>query len=323
MAQPETCGAGGTPWVQVGFSAEDWPDGFRERVVDDFRAGLEARQVQVCTAAGGQSGDPLATIEVGQVPHRKLAVSLHLVDAVTGKRVSRDVDLSGLPSDGRAFAVAVAADELLRASWAELALRSRRTEARAVPPPRQVADVVQDSLPAPSPRPEGEQLGARIAFDGYQGGQLLFGGDVFYRHRLARGLRTEIAFSMREGVSVESDNGTISSRALGGSLGLWLRLVEAAPLELELGSAIRVTRAQLRGEPSNRTQAIGFELTGYPVYARGGLSGTLRLGPLLRLQLCGGAGAPLRSLDAEDDGQSVTGFSGGEIYASAGVALEL
>ena len=45
--------------------------------------------------------------------------------------MGRDLALSSIPSNGRALAIAIAVDELLRASWAELALRSERSERKA------------------------------------------------------------------------------------------------------------------------------------------------------------------------------------------------
>ena len=71
---------------------------------------------------------PLATLAVELAPDdtAKATVDIEVRDAVTRKRVRRDVDLSRIPDDGRAAAIAIEADELLRASWAEVALDTAR-----------------------------------------------------------------------------------------------------------------------------------------------------------------------------------------------------
>lgn len=89
------------------------------------------------------------------------ALALSIDDAVTRKSVRRSVDLSDIPASGRARALALAAAELLRASWAELALAPTAPES-APPPPRVRAAMVvrlldalrrRGDLPAPAPQP--------------------------------------------------------------------------------------------------------------------------------------------------------------------------
>jgi hypothetical protein len=58
-------------------------------------------------------------------------VSIQIDDLVTGKRVWRDVPQTKIPAGGKALAIAIAADELLRASWAELDLPRRDARAEA------------------------------------------------------------------------------------------------------------------------------------------------------------------------------------------------
>ena len=58
-------------------------------------------------------------------------VVIELDDRVTHKRVARDLPLRNIPANGRALAIAIASDELLRASWAELTLTRERSGGEA------------------------------------------------------------------------------------------------------------------------------------------------------------------------------------------------
>ncbi|HWO15007.1 MAG TPA: hypothetical protein VNN80_36140, partial [Polyangiaceae bacterium] len=129
QAEPATCGVD-RPWVLMQLSELD-PE-FGARIISDLRAGLAPSRIDACVAEALERKAPLATVRIATLPGRDLAYSIDVSDSVTEKRIGRDIDLRHVPSDGRAFALAVAADELLRASWAELALAKQR-EPRAKP----------------------------------------------------------------------------------------------------------------------------------------------------------------------------------------------
>lgn len=86
----------------------------------DLSAELTPRGIGVCSARGSE-GEVAADIELRQSEASQ--ISIHVDDYTTGKRVARDVPLARIPVGGRALAIAIAIDELLRASWAELTLR--------------------------------------------------------------------------------------------------------------------------------------------------------------------------------------------------------
>ena len=86
----------------------------------DFATELAHRGLGVCTSAASSSGEPAAVVELEA---RDSLVIISLDDRVTHKRVARDLSLQAIPANGRALAIAIAIDELLRASWAELTLR--------------------------------------------------------------------------------------------------------------------------------------------------------------------------------------------------------
>jgi hypothetical protein len=90
----------------------------------DFATELRHRGLDVCDPASAER-EPSALVRVEG--RDELAV-IELDDRVTHKRVARDLSLRGIPANGRALAIAIAIDELLRASWAELTLRRRRDD---------------------------------------------------------------------------------------------------------------------------------------------------------------------------------------------------
>jgi hypothetical protein len=98
----------------------------------DLAAELGPRGYGVCTNRAAE-GELAAEIWLSMA--EPTLVSIQIDDLVTGKRVWRDVPLTRIPAGGKALAIAIAADELLRASWAELDLprRDQRVERAAAP----------------------------------------------------------------------------------------------------------------------------------------------------------------------------------------------
>ena len=113
------CGATSRSWIRVSSDAP----GF----VASFRAEVATKGFDACASGGPRP--PVATVTIAATQGSATVDVLDVLDVVTSKRVSRSVDLASIPADGRDLALAVAADELLRASWAELALTT-------APPPR-------------------------------------------------------------------------------------------------------------------------------------------------------------------------------------------
>jgi hypothetical protein len=90
----------------------------------DLAAELAHRGILVCNE-GASPREPAAIVVLSADDAR---VVIELDDRVTHKRVGRDLTLSSIPANGRALAIAIAIDELLRASWAELTLRRTRED---------------------------------------------------------------------------------------------------------------------------------------------------------------------------------------------------
>jgi hypothetical protein len=314
------CGSPSRPWVSVEFAGQAWQRPARAEVVDDLRARFRAEQIDVCLRAMGPQTSPVAAITLSISGRANLSVTIELHDAVTRKRVGRDVSLAAIPADGRPLATAIAADELLRASWAEVALE-RQSSPREKPPP-QVDAAVRRVLPQASRSPTRASwgIGSRAGIEHYDRHTEL-GVDFFLRPRFARTWGAELALGLRDGSAEPSRNGQIDATASAISLGVWAPLVRSAAFELSVELRVRAARVVFTGEPV--ASASGREVSGWAVYGRAGLSPSLRIVEPLRLSAALGLGAPMKTFAASDDSQVVTGMRGLELFASLGLLTEL
>jgi hypothetical protein len=291
---------------------------FAAAVGSDLRAGLLPSSIDVCTQAPAGSPDPLARVVIEQVEGQAARYSLDVTDSVTDKRVGRDLALDKLPPDGRALALAVAAEELLRASWAELALRGVHSPQTAAPP--EVRAVVEQAEPRPAASRRFTAPGARVAFEHFLGGQTHYGGDLFVVvpfGRLASGL---LCIGARRALSVQAPHGSIGASAFAGELGLSLALFQQGGLDL--GAFIAGRALRLTFEPQGEPGVTSSSSSGLVVSSRAGLALAFGSPGLLRSYTALGAGLPLRSFEASDSGRVVTGASELELFASTGLALE-
>ena len=322
-AAADTCGSARRPWVSLTFAQSAWPAGFPQKVLGDLRAGLEARGIDACADDTGPSTEaPVATVRIAALDRKSVAVTVEIRDAVTEKRVSRDVDLTLVPADGRAFAIAIAVDELVWASWAEIALarKSRQQSAKAgrpAPPPEVVAGV-EEELPASGPPPK---LGVRFAVEHYLGGQTLLGADAATVLPLGARFALDFEAGGRAGLRARAQHGEVSSSAIGFGASGRYAFVHSALADVGVTLGLRAAVVRFRGAAA--AGASEAELSGLTLYARGGAFTTLALGGPFGLDAAFGAGAPLRALEATDAGQVVSGVSGAEFFARLGFTVEL
>ncbi|MET0285253.1 MAG: hypothetical protein ABW352_12315 [Polyangiales bacterium] len=113
LAAPPCTGSATELGVTVAVEPED-PE-LVDRVERHLRAALAARELALCESAGRAGA---LRITVDEAARARIVVR----DALTRKLLERTLELASFPADGRALAIAAAADELLRASWAELLL---------------------------------------------------------------------------------------------------------------------------------------------------------------------------------------------------------
>jgi hypothetical protein len=309
------------------FSAE-----FLGTLLGDLRAGLRDQGIDVCRGDSGR-GSPIARVSLSSSEQAPLRVGIDVVDAVTDKRLGRDVDLGRLPEDGRPFALAVATDELLRASWVELALEKRERPPKSAPP--EVQQAALDSLPAKTepasapqdtPPPSAPSVqrepvpaaGVRLALEHFAAGQTHVGVDVALRLPIASAFGVEFAAGARKGLSVQTQSGTVSSSALGAEGSLWLGLASSDSVELELCAGVRALRVSF---DANAVAGAGErDSSNWAVTARSGLG--LRLGRTLRAGLRAGAGVPLLSVEISEGERVISGVAGLELFAESGLSVE-
>jgi hypothetical protein len=307
--------AGDKPWVVV---VAHVPAAFAQAVRSDLRAGLVPSSIDVCEV-GPTTPRPLARVVVAEVEPGRARYSVDVTDSVTQKRVGRDLMLDKLPADGRALALAVAAEELLRASWAELALRGVHSAGTVAPP--EVRAVVERATPLPPPPARYTAIGARLAFERFLGGQTHYGADLFGAVPLGRVAGGLLAVGARRALSEQAPHGSLGATALSVEAGVSLAFVRRSGLDLGAFVSGRLLRVSF--EPEAADGAVARAQSGLAVTSRVGFSFAFGRPGLVRSYSALGAGIPLKAFSASDAGSVVTGVSKLELFASTGLALEL
>ncbi len=313
QSAPECTGE--KPWVAVSGKV---PPTFAATVRSDLRAGLAPSNIEVCAEAPQGAPEPLARVAIAELDAAKGRFSLDVTDSVTQKRVGRDLLLDKLPADGRPLALAVAAEELLRASWAELALRGVHSPQTAAPP--EVRAVVEKSAAPPVAR-RFTAWGARLSFEHFLGGQTHYGVDLFGAVPLGRIAGGLLAVGARRALSQQAEHGSIGATALSVEAGVTLAFFQQRGLDL--GAFVSGRLLRLSFEPEAASGATATARSGLAMTSRVGLGLAFGSPGLLRSYSALGAGLPLKSFSASDSGGIVTGASKLELFASTGLALEL
>jgi len=314
QAQASEC-TGDKPWVAVVGRV---PAAFVEAVRSELRAGLLPSNIDVCQV-GPALPRPLASVVIVEVEPARARYSVDVTDSVTQKRVGRDLGLDNLPADGRPLAVAVAAEELLRASWAELALRGVHSAQTAAPP--EVRAVVERSTPPTPPPQRYTALGARLAFERFLGGQTHYGADLFGAVPIGRFAGGLFAVGARRALSEQAPHGSLGATALSAEAGVSLAFFRQRGFDLGAFVSGRLLRVSF--EPEADDGIVARTQSGLAVISRAGFSLAFGSPGLLRSYSTLGAGIPLKSFSASDTGGVVTGVSKLELFASTGLALEL
>lgn len=304
------CGTEGAVVVQLHMDGPFEGPGFREAVQRELQAALRHRNLHVCQAPLPEGASVAAHLRLRAVePH---AVTMDVDDGVTAKRLSRRVDLASFPQDSRPLATAVAADELLRASWIELALAD--APAPPKPPPVEVLEVVERDV-APG-RARRTSVGARAAFDHYAAGDSQLGADAFVALRFGDRWGLELSAGARRGAPQRSDHGEVRSLSLGGGLAWLIHAVDRPNGGLVLAVDVRAAQVGLDGRARNgQRDGAG---NGTTLAAGASLRTTIHLHRRLKWQLNAGGGGVLLGVIATDEGRDVTGVAGWQVNAQTG-----
>ncbi len=316
LATPTDSCRGARPWVALDTRAAG---ALGRAMLWDLRAGLQPSNIDACESVPAGMPLPLARVVLRETNRSGARFSLDVTDSVTQKRVGRDLELARLPLDGRGLALAVAAEELLRASWAELALRGVRSAATAAPP--EVRAVVAQRERPPQPGPRFTASGLRLAFERFTGGQTHFGAELFLVHPFGRLPALLAAVGARRALATQAPHGSIEAQAISAELGLSLALYREGGVEL--GPFLGTRALRLAFEPSADAGAQANERAGFVVTGRAGVSFAFGAPGVLRSYTALGAGLALKSFAASDSGDVVTSAAGLELLATTGLALEL
>jgi hypothetical protein len=317
------------PRIELALDGE-WPEPLRVALRADLGASLRGQGLELVHAADG-AGRVIATVRVDVPTEDSPRAAVRIEDRITGKHVERTVELRRVPPDGWSVAIAAGADELLRASWAELTVAG--APAPVIEPPPAVEAIVEERIVTPiverhleealSPpqRRPALSLGVRAALEGYNGGQVHVGGDLMVQIWLIDRLGIELAFGGRGGLDHEAARGRVRSWALGGELGLVALLVSPpSAIRVETFAVVRTSYVAFDAEAN--TGSIARDSVGLAVFGRAGL----RAGAAIDRGSVGAelsVGGPFLALDATDERGAVTGASGIELHAAVYAAFEV
>jgi hypothetical protein len=299
-----TCGKSDRPWVVLAFEGSDWDPKQQAGIREDLAAGLRLRGLLICPPATAHSSPALARVQLDAATMEHVSVAIEVHDALTNKHVWREVDLQDVPPDARGVALAGAAEELLRASWAELALEDATPPVREPPP-----EVTRAVRLTPNALPQTRQLGVGMSGELHAGGQTLLGPDAWFDLWLGERIGVEIAIGYRRGIDVSASHGTIETQGfvLGGDV-LFAVAGSGTPLRLLTRLGVQVASLELNGRPTE--DGRGSERRGIGIHARAALVLSLALSRDLGARLELGPGVALRGLAAFDDDEEVTSTSG-------------
>jgi len=297
----------------------DWPDGERGAVTVELRAALEAQELELCLTAPDR---PVARVRLERLDERRVLVAIG--DAVTDKRVERALDLSSFAPETRSLAVAIAADELLRASWAELLLVDAPPP--AIEPPREVRAAVARSVPSVvATEPSTAWLDLVVPLDRFGGGDLWLGGGLRAERWWAERVALRVGLGGRGAPSRSDALGDVLARALVAELDVLVGVFGEPERGPHLGVAAGVWTAWVsyRGRAADDTIDVdATRASGAVVAPRGSFFARYGFGPV-RIGLELAVGGAVLGLTSTADGARVTGSHGALVQATLAFGVKL
>ncbi|MEM9071007.1 MAG: hypothetical protein AAGE52_21025 [Myxococcota bacterium] len=293
-----------------------WPEDDVAGIRHELTESLRARGVSLCDDPDAAA----AVIVIRQQSGEVAALTVEVRDAVTSKRVERTFDFSSFAADGRALAIAIAADELLIASWAELTTQSAPPSTEASEAVVEVArDVVQAEIDANavSALPVWLSLGAEALFVD----RFVFGGarlqlEASIHRYVALSGSLEALFAER-GVPL----GRVRGRLLLAGVQLSVDPLVGPRGRVGLWTGVRAGIARLDGSTSGTDASARGGSRGL-VTLEGGARGTLEF-RRWRLSIAVGVGGPLVGAVGTGEAQQDVGVQGVALSGNLQVGIQL
>jgi hypothetical protein len=294
-----------------------------EKLLQRLRAELIAHHILVCGERPSGAPVPLANVRIEQSGSKQVGIEVRVDDAVTHKVVTRQLDLKGLPADAHAMTVALGVAELLRASWAEINLRSSQQSKATVPASVREAvkaDTTPTSSAAAAHSPA--SFGLRIAGENFSHHLRQGGVDADFALAIAEPFQVGLRFGARQALSVQSPHGFVRAHGWMAGLTGGVRVTPRdASAHLSVLGRVDAQRLQFVAEPNPDVNANSGSGTG--VMAGVGAAGSVALNPLLDLVFEADTGAVLKAVSAKDAGQEVMAMDGVWMSVSAGMSVSL
>jgi len=312
--QPASCDAS-RPVIELDVQPAALTPLAGEHLYTELRGAVARWGLNLCTQALA-TGAPLAQVRIiANGPHR---IGISARDLATQKVVMRDVDLSDLPPDVHGEAIALAVEELLKASWLELALADDAT----APVPHEAQQLrVEVSKQLARPQVTPLSIGVRGAFDVYSGGAMLTGADLLLTGHARRPLGAQVSAGARQGVTHNATHGRIELRALTSDLAVFVRAWTNDSFTLLFPLAVSLSWVTFTGIAD--AGDIGRSRTGLALAVSWTANGVVHLGRRASLLLAIGPGRVLRGVAAKDQGRTAIALSGWTAQAQLGVAVRL
>jgi hypothetical protein len=291
------------------MSMEGASDDLAFRVRQELRAELSSRQVLLCD----KMDRPMAHLDVRMSGD---SAALVVRDAVTAKVVERTIELQPLAQDARPVAIALAIDELLRASWAELVLQH---DARAAPPARTAppanVDRARASVQVATSEPHAG-LGMSVVLDDHTAGQARIGATLSAAWAPVPWWRWSLRLGYRRSLTARTPEGSIDADAYLFGSDTQLRILSVKRFGFWGFAGIDVGRVNFHGSPMPGVMGSSPWASTVDVFAGVRIAWSFSRA----FELCSSIaiGAPLVDASATDNGVVVAGTRGVLVSADLG-----
>lgn len=277
-------------------------------------ARLEAGASPDARGAGRERAIARVTIRIS--PEGVAAVRVD--DAMTWKRLERTVEVAGLKDDGRALALAIAADELLRASWVEPTPRRRAAMASAAPAPALAGGLREAPDAGGGPDRRATEIGVRATVAAYGGGQVQVGGALLLRRDVLPWLAGSVFVYAREALPASAALGTVLGHAAGGGASLSAYVARTGRARLGFEAAVEAGYVLFEGRAEEGASASRFG--GPTAFGALGVTADVDVRPV-RFGASVGALAPFMMVEALAGDAAVTSMGGPGVLAALGAGV--